>query len=254
VTRDVSSRQVNEGIIAIVGATGGIGQALARTLADRGCRLYLGARGEGPLESLAQELGAGWSTVDATDFGAVETFLDEAVDQGGPLVGAACLAGSILLKPAHRTSAEELSETLDGNLKTAFAVTRAGAARMRKSGGAIVLISSAAAQIGLANHEAIAAAKAGVAGLTRSAAASYARQGVRVNAVAPGLVNTPGTKRIFENDQAVKSSLAMHPLGRLGEPDDVATLAAWLLTEASTWISGQVITVDGGLSGLKGRA
>ena len=64
-------------------------------------------------------------------------------------------------------------------------------------------------------------------------------------------MNTPGTKRIFENEQAVKASLAMHPLGRLGEPEDVAGVVAWLLTEASTWISGQVITVDGGLSGLK---
>jgi NAD(P)-dependent dehydrogenase (short-subunit alcohol dehydrogenase family) len=252
-TQERSSRQADEGIIALVGATGGIGQALARTLAASGWRLHLGARAGDRLESLAQELGASWSTVDATDFGAVEAFLDQAVDHGGRLAGAACLAGSILLKPAHRTSAEELSETLDGNLKTAFAVTRAGAARMRKSGGSIVLVASAAAQIGLANHEAIAAAKAGVAGLARSAAATYAKQGVRVNAVAPGLVNTPGTKRIFENEQAVKASLAMHPLGRLGEPEDVAGVVAWLLTEATTWISGQVLTVDGGLSSLKGR-
>ena len=117
-----------------------------------------------------------------------------------------------------------------------------------------MLMSSAAARIGLANHEAIAAAKAGMIGLTRSAAATYAAQGMRVNAVAPGLVDTPMTKRITSNETSRRASVALHPLGRIGTPDEVAATIEWLLGPESSWITGQVIGVDGGLGILKTRS
>ena len=100
----------------------------------------------------------------------------------------------------------------------------------------------------------IAAAKAGVEGLARSAAATYAGAGIRVNAVAPGLVRTPLSERITSNPAGEKASLAMHALGRLGEPGDVASLIAWLLAEENTWVTGQVLGVDGGLGSLHLRA
>jgi NAD(P)-dependent dehydrogenase (short-subunit alcohol dehydrogenase family) len=124
---------------------------------------------------------------------------------------------------------------------------------MKADGGAVVLVSSAAARIGLANHEAIAAAKAGLEGLARSAAATYARQRIRFNVVAPGLVRTPLTQGLVANELAEKASLAMHPLGRLGEPDDVARAIAWLLDPAQNWITAQVLGVDGGLADVKAR-
>ncbi len=124
---------------------------------------------------------------------------------------------------------------------------------MRSEGGSIVLVSSAAAQIGLANHEAIAAAKGGIAGLTLSAAASYAPSGVRVNAVAPGLVQTKLTERLTSSERAEEASRAMHALGRLGEPEDVASAIAFLLDPANSWITGQVIGVDGGLGSVRPR-
>jgi len=142
---------------------------------------------------------------------------------------------------------------LELNLVSAFATVRAAVGVMRKSGGSIVLMASAAAEIGLANHEAIAAAKAGVIGLMRSAAATYAAQGIRVSAVAPGLVETPMSARITSNEAARKTSIAMHPLGRLGRPEDVAEPICWLLSPASSWVTGQVIGVDGGLASLKTR-
>ena len=108
--------------------------------------------------------------------------------------------------------------------------------------------------MGLANHEAVAAAKAGVIGLTRSAAATYAARGVRVNCVAPGLVRTALTDRITANPAAERASLAMHPLGRLGEPGDVARAIVFLLDPENDWITGQVLGVDGGLGSLKVRA
>lgn len=116
-----------------------------------------------------------------------------------------------------------------------------------------MLVSSAAARIGFANHEAIAAAKAGVIGLTLSAAATYASRGLRFNAVAPGLVRTPMTERITANESAAEASIAMHALGRLGEPADVAGLIAWLLDPRNSWITGQVFGVDGGLASLRSR-
>ena len=114
-------------------------------------------------------------------------------------------------------------------------------------------MSSAAARIGLANHEAIAAAKAGVEGLARSAASTYAPRGVRINVVAPGLVRTPLSARLVGNDASVKASVAMHALGRIGEPDDVASLIEYLLDPSHRWVTGQVFGVDGGLSTLRPR-
>ena len=124
---------------------------------------------------------------------------------------------------------------------------------MMSGGGSIVLVSSAAARTGLANHEAIAAAKAGVMGLTLSAAASYAARGIRVNCVAPGLVETPLAARITGNEGSLQASKAMHALGRIGQPGDVASAMAWLLDPANSWVTGQVIGVDGGLGTIRPR-
>ena len=138
------------------------------------------------------------------------------------------------------------------NLGSAFATVRAAAETMPE-GGSVVLLSSAAARVGLPGHEAIAAAKAGIEGLTRSAAATYGSRGLRFNAVAPGLVRTNLTRRIWENSMASAASVAMHALGRLGEPEDVASLIAWLLDRANNWVTGQIFGVDGGLSSVRGK-
>ena len=120
--------------------------------------------------------------------------------------------------------------------------------------GSVVLFSSAVHAIGLANHEAIAAAKAGVVGLAKSAAATYASAGLRFNVVSPGLVATPLTEKITCQPRARAYSLSMHPLGRLGEPDDIARAVIFLLDPCNTWITGQVFSIDGGLSSLKTQA
>jgi NAD(P)-dependent dehydrogenase (short-subunit alcohol dehydrogenase family) len=242
-----------EEVYVLLGGSGGIGSALSERLARRGARLLLGARDEDRLREVAAPLEAETYVLDATRPDEVEACFERAVELYGRLDGAANLVGSILLKPAHLTSDEEWLATLGLNLSTAFHLVRSGAKRLRSGGGSLVLMSSAAASTGLPNHEAIAAAKAGVEGLMRSAASSYASAGIRVNAVAPGLVRTGLTGRITGNPAASKASEAMHPLGRLGEPEEVARVIDWLLGPEASWVTGQVIGVDGGLARVRPR-
>jgi len=236
--------------VLIIGATGGIGAALARKLAASGTALFLMARREEPLAALAAELGAGYAVGDATDWTEIDRVVDLAKAHLGTLSGIANCVGSLILKPAHLTRFEEFQQTIAQNLTSAFGVVRA-AARVMTDGGSVVLCSTAASRIGLPNHEAIAAAKGGVNGLVLSAAATYASRNLRVNAVAPGLVATPLTARITGSAPAVQASQGMHALGRIGQPEDVAGLMAWLLSPEATWVTGQLYGVDGGLGTVR---
>ena len=234
----------------IIGATGGIGAALARRLAPQ-AQLVLSARTEAPLTALASELGAHAFTVDATQPESIQQALTNVLQIYGRIDAVVLAVGSILLKSAHRTSLDEWHTTIPQNLHAAFYVVRAVTDKMQRQpdGGSILLFSTAAAQIGFANHEAIAAAKAGVEGLARATAASYAPRNIRVNVIAPGLVDTTMAQAITRNPTALEASRQMHPLGRIGVADDVAHIAEAVLT--STWMTGQVVVVDGGLSGVK---
>ncbi len=237
----------------ILGATGGIGSELSRQLAERGARLMLGARSSENLEKLAAQIQAHHFSLDATQTDQVDRCVEETVKIYGSLDGVAHCVGSVLLKPAHLTSDAEWNSTLTTNLTSAFVTVRAAARAMRRRGGSIILTSSAAARVGIANHEAIAAAKAGIIGLVLSASATYAKNNIRLNCVAPGLVRTPMTEHITANEASLKISLAMHPVGRLGVPADVASLMAWLLDPNQGWVTGQVLGVDGGLGTVHAR-
>ena len=237
-------------ITILVGGTGGIGSAIARELSQKGDSVHLVARREDQLKELADEIGGSYSVCDATDEDAMRsTFASIATE--GEITGIAVCVGSILLKPAHMTNLVEFRKCWETNVVPAFLAIKFGVPLLREKGGSILLFSTAAANIGIPNHEAIASAKLGVVGLARSAAATYASSQIRVNCIAPGLVNTPLSAKITGNPAAVKASLAFHPLNRIGEPDDIAGLASWLLSDQSRWTSGQTFTVDGGLSGLK---
>ena len=224
---------------------------MAHRLSHAGHRVYLASRPSDRLEQLASDLQMPAKAVDATNFAEVEACFSAAKEAFGCVNGGVNCAGSLLLKSAHLTSEAEWRQTLDANLTSAFATVRAAGKTMTERGGSIVLIASAAARIGLPNHEAIAAAKAGIIGLARSAAASYASRGLRFNVVAPGLVKTKLTQRIWESERAVAMSEAIHPLGRLGEPDEVASLITWLLDSDNSWVTGDVFSIDGGLGNLR---
>ncbi len=237
----------------VLGGSGGIGSAVCARLRKSGADVLAGGRDPVRLGQLADRLGLKTFVLDATDFEQVNACLTEARSLFGRLDGITNCVGSLLLKPAHLTTEPEWHSTIAANLTTAFATVHAGARALSETGGSIVLVSSVAARVGLVNHEAIAAAKAGVIGLTRSAAASYAEKNVRVNCVAPGLVRTPMTARLTSNPASLKASVSMHPLGRIGEPEEVAASICWLLDPEQSWITGQVFGHDGGLSTVRPR-
>jgi NAD(P)-dependent dehydrogenase (short-subunit alcohol dehydrogenase family) len=247
------THQTTDSTYLVFGASGGIGSAVARRLHASGVNVALASRSSSRLDNLARETDSPVWEIEASDVGRFDTVTSEVADQFGRLDGVVNCLGSVLLKSAHLTSDQEWDAVITANLTSAFAVLRAAAKAMRKTGGSIVLMSSAAARIGLANHEAIAAAKAGVVGLTLSAAATYAAKGIRVNCVAPGLVKTPLTRKIWDNATSATASRAMHALGRLGEPDDVASIIVWLLDPSNSWVTGQTIGVDGGLGSVRSR-
>lgn len=235
-------------VALVVGAAGGIGTRVCEKLADQGWKVYLAGRTRSSLEVVSATLpSAAICVTDASNFAQVDETVDDIIAAEGHLDAAVNLAGSLLLKPAHRTSQEELTQTLTNNLVTAFAVVRAAARTMMDTGGSIVLTSSAAANIGLHSHDAIAAAKAGINGLVRSAASSYAQYGIRVNAVAPGLTTTPLTADLVSREAQAEASRQMHALGRLGTPDDVASAITWLVGSESSWVTAQTVGIDGGL-------
>jgi 3-oxoacyl-[acyl-carrier protein] reductase len=233
----------------IFGATGGIGSALAHTLLARGHRVIASARDPQKLALLSSALGTPPLLADATSSAEVA----EAFAEAGPVDGVVNCVGSLLLKPAHITTDDEWSAVLRTNLDSAFYILRGAAKAMMATGGSVVLVSSAAARLGLQNHEAIAAAKAGIIGLTLSAAATYAPRNIRINCVAPGLTDTPLTARITGNEASAKASTAMHALGRLGAAQDVANMIAFLLDPANAWITGQTFGVDGGLGTVRSK-
>jgi NAD(P)-dependent dehydrogenase (short-subunit alcohol dehydrogenase family) len=246
-----TARSEGAPVVLVFGAQGGVGSALARRLTARGTQLVLSGRRETELAELASSLGAMSFPADATDFEAVDAVFSDALEGYGRIDGVVNCVGSLLLKPAHLTRPSEWNETIATNLTSAFAILRAAVGPMSKQGsGSVVLVSTAAARIGLANHEAIAAAKGGIDALVRSAAATYGRSGVRINAVAPGLVATPLTSRITGNERARESSEAMHALRRVGDPDEVAAAIEWLLVDGS-WVTGQTLGVDGGLGTVR---
>lgn len=239
-------------IALITGASGGLGQALAHELLTEGWRLAVVGRDGGRLRDCYGSKALCLEADVATPEGAQAAIAGCQERLGTPSALANC-AGSVLITPLHRTSPAQYRACLAANLDTAFFSLSAlvEALRQARQPGAAVLVSTVAARVGAPNHEAIAAAKAGVEGLIRAAAASYAASRIRVNGVAPGLLATPATARILGSEVGRDSAARQYPLGRVGDPVEVARLMAWLLSDKAAWITGQIWAVDGGFSAIR---
>jgi len=242
-------------VALIAGITGGIGSDVARRLVASGWTVSGYARDTARLDALAADLPSlDTHTADATRPDDVSRVVRDTVARHGRIDAYVHAVGSIFLRNAHLTSLEDWTRVIEVNLTSAFLGVKAALGPMQtQGGGAIVLLSSAAAQAGLPGHEAIAAAKSGINGLVLSAAATYASRGIRINAVAPGLVDTPLAAPLLASEQARQFSDKMHPLGRVGRPADVGSLISWLVSEDGSWTTGQIWSVDGGLAHLRPR-
>jgi NAD(P)-dependent dehydrogenase (short-subunit alcohol dehydrogenase family) len=239
----------NEAPLLIFGATGGIGQALARTLAASGRPIHLAARDPA---ALGAELGAPVSTFDARDDASIAAAVADATTDAG-LGGLAWCVGSIVLKPLARASADDFLDAFRLNVLGAALAVKAAQPALAKAGGAVLLFSSVAVRQGFPMHSVISAAKGGVEGLALALAAELAPS-VRVNCIAPSLTRSKMAAPLLSNPAMEKAMGAMHPLGRIGTPEDAAQLGAFLLGPQASWMTGQILGVDGGRGTLRVKA
>ena len=236
--------------IVIFGATGAIGQSIARQLHKEGASVFLAARHEEERHSLATELGARHAPFDAHDEASIAAIIEEAA-KAGPITGLIWAVGSILLKPLGKLTQDDFATTFALNVTGAAMAIRYASDSLKAGKGSVLLFSSVAASQGFAAHGAIGAAKAAVEGLALALATEMAPD-VRVNVIAPSLTRSKMAAPLLSNDIMAKGIAQSHPIRRLGSGDDFASLAALLMNpERSGWMTGAIIPVDGGRGVLR---
>ncbi|MBT8362660.1 MAG: SDR family oxidoreductase [Deltaproteobacteria bacterium] len=235
--------------ILLYGGSGGIGSAIARLLHKNGDELYLIGRNSEKLEELASQTGAHCLAGDITQEGFYQTVMDQA---GKEIDGLVYAVGTINLGSLRRLSAADFLNDFHVNAMGAALAVKAALSSLKKAqnGSSVVLFSSVAAQQGFSLHASIGMAKGAVSGLTRSLAAELAPK-IRVNAIAPSLTQTPLSESLLSNRQIAEAIAGQHALKRLGSPEDIAHMAVFLLSSEASWITGQIIGVDGGRSSLQ---
>ena len=229
----------------IVGATGSIGSSLAEQLYNSGKEVHLIGRDENQTKSLSEKLSCSYTIIDVLEDGFINKIKSEIDD----IKGIAYCVGSIDLKPLRMVSENDFEKCMKLNLYSAVEIIKGYHEILKKNKGTIVLFSTVAAQRGFTNHSIIASAKAAVEGLTVSLAAEFAPN-IRVNCIAPSLTNSKIAEPMLKNKAVADGIAKAHPLKRLGEGKDSASLAKFLLTDDSSWVTGQIIAVDGGRSKL----
>lgn len=240
-----------ERTVVVTGAASGIGQAVAAAYVTAGSKVF-GCDIAGPPTSDVSL--AGWGTVDVRDFHSVQTFVDEVAGSRGGIDVLVNAAGvgvpSEHFRSMHETEIEDWDFVVDINLTGGFRMAKAVVPWMLQSGGSIVNIASIMALVGNVGTAPYGASKHGIVGLTRVMALEYAKQGIRVNAVCPGYVDTPMIKRHMQQVEDPAAELAtlnsLHPMGRIARPDEIADAVLWISSDAASFVTGVALPVDGG--------
>ena len=231
----------------IFGATGSIGSSLTNQLYKNKLDCHLVGRNEVEIKKISEKLNYTYSVCDVLklDFtNNLKKDLDET-----EILGIAYCVGSIDIKPFKLTKANDFVSSYVLNLVAVTEILRTFQDNLKKNKGSVVLFSTVAAKKGFANHSIISSAKAAIEGLTVALAAELAPN-IRVNCIAPSLTKSKIASAVLKNQTIEESIAKMHPLKRIGEGDDSANLANFLLTKKSSWITGQIIGVDGGRSNI----
>lgn len=227
---------MNHKNIVIIGGNSGIGRSIIEKLNVLGANVFPYHRS-----------GEGESHLDVTQKFDSIAGLPEVID------GLVYCPGTISLKPFHRFSIEDFQRDYEVNVLGAVKVLQACMKGLKKSESAsVVLFSTVAVQVGLGFHSSISSAKGAVEGLAKSLAAEWAPNKIRVNVVAPSLTDTPLASALLGNEDKKEASNKRHPLGRYGQPEDIAGAAVFLLSQDAAWMTGQVLHLDGGMSSVKG--
>ena len=230
----------------IFGATGSIGSSLVEQLKNSGHKdVHLVARNENEVKKISENLDYKYTVADVLD----DKFIEKVKADIDNIKGLAYCVGSIDLKPMRMVNEQDFNKCMKLNLYSAVEVIKGYQESLKKNKGSVVLFSTVAAQRGFTNHAIIASAKAAVEGLTVSLAAEFAPN-IRVNCIAPSLTNSKIAEPMLKNKALADGIAKAHPLKRLGEGKDSASLAKFLITDDSSWVTGQIIAVDGGRSKL----
>jgi 3-oxoacyl-[acyl-carrier protein] reductase len=227
--------------ILIVGASTGIGASLAETAANKGANIYTASRTQGSTPSVLH-INFDAQTPDYQDFAQLSDVLH----------GFVYAPGTINLKPFARLSQTDFQHDFQINVLAAIGILQAITPKLKRAEGAsVVLFSTVAVQTGMGFHSSVAVSKGAIEGLTRALAAEFAMQKIRVNAIAPSLTDTPLAKQLLATDEKKEASNRRHPIGRYGTAQDVANAAAFLLSDESSWVTGQILGIDGGMGSIK---
>ena len=231
----------------IFGASGSIGSSLAQMLYDDKFKCHLIGRNESSVKKIAEKLSYTYSVCDVLDVSFCNKLKEDL--ENVEILGIAYCIGSIDIKPFKLTQAKDFVSSYVLNLVSATDIIRTFQESLKKNSGSVVLFSTVAAKKGFVNHSIISSSKSGIEGLTVALAAELAPS-IRINCIAPSLTKSKISNFLLNNKKTEETIAKLHPLKRLGEGVDSASTAKFLLSEKSSWITGQIIGVDGGRSSI----
>ena len=235
------------GKILIFGATGAVGSSLAKLLNENSISTHLIGKNEEEISKLSEETNGSYSVADVTDPSFIEKIDSDL--KNIDIAGIAYCVGSIDLKPINLVTKKDYLKSLELNLFPIVEIIKKYKENLKKNKASIVVFSTVAVKQGFANHSIISPVKASLEGLTVSLAAELAPN-IRINCIAPSLSNSKMAGKILGNTKIAEGIAKQHPLKRVGEGKDSASLAKFLLSDESSWITGQIIGVDGGRSNV----